>query len=237
MRGRGALRFRFGINVNGRQHALNLRFALTPLLLLALRTFILLYFFSPARKPVFGILVGAYVLYEAWGALHVAMNDEPAGNRNGQPPNGNNHERGPDLLVPNDGNGDTPPVRIAAASVESAVNRLARLNLDEEQRWLEGDAQEPGFFTKMRTFVALFVLSFHPGFWSRRRAALRTREGALRTEANAAEAALTQQQTEGEDGDTNARQAREQLIARQRQRPAWIREYVERVRQGDWADE
>ncbi|EJD00968.1 uncharacterized protein FOMMEDRAFT_169182, partial [Fomitiporia mediterranea MF3/22] len=224
----------------------NMRELLTPLILLFIRTLILLYFFSPARKPVFGILLGAYVLYEAWGAVRGAVFD--VGPLNGNDPGARDRRRrarpgnedappppAPGAIVPPHQN----PGAAAAANLEAGIDHLAQMSLDTEARWLENGAPEPSLFYKVTSFVMLLVLSIHPAFWNRRRMALRTREGRVRTEANALEAAVAQQ-AEGEEGgagDERARLAREQMINRLTRRPVWIREYVERVRRGEWVDD
>ena len=53
--------------------ALPLRDLVIPLFLLVVRTVFLLYFFSPIEKPVFGILIGAWMFYEAWNAIRAAI--------------------------------------------------------------------------------------------------------------------------------------------------------------------
>ncbi|KAH8113301.1 hypothetical protein DFH11DRAFT_1705364 [Phellopilus nigrolimitatus] len=220
------------------------RAILTPLILLCLRTLLLLYFFSPARKPIFGLLLGAWVLYEAWGAVRGAIVDNVHVNGNGDA----QRPLGPRRRAnnANGANGRHQPPRVpnaaratsaAASNADAILSRLAQLNLDDEQRALEGDGiPEPGLFHKARVFVSLIVLTLHPAFWNRRRAALKMREGRLRTEANAREAAV--QETEGEQaGDERARQAREQLVAKHERRSLYVKEYVERVRKGDWTDD
>ncbi|KAL5527205.1 hypothetical protein ACEPAG_5996 [Sanghuangporus baumii] len=227
----------------------NMRELLTPLVLLFIRTLILLYFFSPARKPVFGILLGAYILYEAWGAVRGAIFD--IGPLNGNDNRARQNERRRPAQAGN-GAAPTPPPQngmppaqnpgaAAAANVEAAIEHLAQAALDLESRWLETDAPDPGLAYRIIRFVFLLVLSVHPAFWNRRRAALRAREGRLRTEANAIESAARQQaegeSSEGGAGDERARQARQQIIQRNERRPAWIREYIDRVRRGDWVDD
>lgn len=50
-----------------------LRPLIAPFVMLIVRTLLLVYFVSPARKPVFGIVVGAWILYEAWGPIRAAI--------------------------------------------------------------------------------------------------------------------------------------------------------------------
>ncbi|KAG6878112.1 hypothetical protein C0993_012116 [Termitomyces sp. T159_Od127] len=52
---------------------LPLRPFLAPMLFLVFRTVLLLYFVSPARKPIFGLLILAWMLYEIWRPIRNAM--------------------------------------------------------------------------------------------------------------------------------------------------------------------
>ena len=54
--------------------AIPLRALLMPLIMLVVRTFILMYFFSPSKRPVFGILLSLWIIYETWGALLALQN-------------------------------------------------------------------------------------------------------------------------------------------------------------------
>lgn len=253
------------------QIRISFRALLTPLILLALRTMLLLYFFSPARKPLFGLVLGAWVLYEAWGAVRGAFGDpNENGDRNGngnggRNGNGNADERGnlrvnfrlragadPDNRAAGNGAAAAPRARVptrrnaAQSTTDMILARLARLNFDEERRALESPEgarpQEPSVFFKARLFVSLFVLTLHPAFWNRRRSALKEREGRLRMEANAMEREETESQTSEGDSQTQAaddraRLTRERLRAQHARRPLWVREYIRRVRGGEWADE
>jgi hypothetical protein len=53
--------------------AVPMRALAAPLFMLTLRTLFLLYFFSPFQKPVFGIIVTAWLLYETWNTIRNAM--------------------------------------------------------------------------------------------------------------------------------------------------------------------
>ncbi|KAJ7904389.1 hypothetical protein B0H14DRAFT_2662615 [Mycena olivaceomarginata] len=66
-----------------------LRPLLLPLFLLLLRTAVLLYFFAPARKPVFGILIVMWMLYEVWRPIRegVQRGIARAAAENGNQPN------------------------------------------------------------------------------------------------------------------------------------------------------
>lgn len=237
------------------------RAIVTPLILLCIRTLVLLYFFSPARKPIFGFILGIYVLYEAWGAVRGAVFDHVPNGNGANNANGNNGNPADGLGRPvaqdanNNANGGANRAPLArdqrnfnnvriTTNADAVLTRLARVNLDEEERRLNSGGREPGVFRKAYMFIGLFLMTLHPAVWLRRRAALRIREGRLRTEENAREAAETARDSDRESGEAgtnneseSARQAREQLLARYVQRPAWIREYVDRVREGDWVDD
>ena len=81
--------------------------------------------------------------------------------------------------------------------------------------------------------MSLFLVSLHPAVWDRRRTALRRREGRLRTEGNVRESAPP---AEGEE-DVARTQAREQAVTRYERRPEWVRRYVDRVQETEWADD
>ena len=59
--------------------AIPLRALMVPLMMLTFRTLLLLYFFSPSKRPLFGIVLSAWILYEAWGAIRAVIgnNDQP----------------------------------------------------------------------------------------------------------------------------------------------------------------
>ncbi|KDQ64709.1 hypothetical protein JAAARDRAFT_28354 [Jaapia argillacea MUCL 33604] len=79
------------LRVNNPPNAANLpemrdipiRALLAPLVMLTLRTVLLLYFVSPTRKPFLGIMLGAWVLYEAWGAIRAVLGPDPQQQRDG----------------------------------------------------------------------------------------------------------------------------------------------------------
>ncbi|KAF7790894.1 hypothetical protein EIP86_001852 [Pleurotus ostreatoroseus] len=250
--------------------AIPLRALLMPLIMLVVRTFILMYFFSPSKRPVFGILLSLWIIYETWGALRAIIgNDRPgdafgagAGARdpaggggvgagaNGQPRAG----AGPAQGQPRRGDAHHAASRRPS---DLLLSYLASMGLRREEQVLNADAPvpapEPSLVHKATAFVRLFVLSLHPAVWDRRRAALRRREGRLRTEANAREAPVpapasaesTGAETEHGEGasagvsaqEASRAQARAQLVARHERRPAWVRSYVERVQNAEWADD
>lgn len=225
------------------------RALLTPLFLLAVRTLLLLYFFSPARKPLFSIMVGLWVVYEAWGAIRRAIGNQERRGQAGGADRGNAEEhRG---AAPEGAAGvnngheqarEGPRNRIAP-NPDILFSRLARIHLDDEARALDTtrddrQTEEPGPFFKIRHFLSLFILTMHPAFWDRRRSLLREREGRLRTEANVLQVARDEGNVEGGVPiNERVRLAREQFAAQHARRPIWVREYIERVRSGEWVDD
>jgi hypothetical protein len=212
--------------------AVPMRALAAPLLMLILRTLFLLYFFSPFQKPVFGIVVTAWLLYETWNTIRNAI---PRLNMRGNHGNedarliiGNVRARPAEVahpLAPN------VPLRAPAPPPHRTViqpqrppsatmmDALASVNLREESSALdarpEAAAAAPTIGHRVKTFVELLLITAHPALWDRRRAALRQREGRVRTEINAGEG------TDSGEG-----------------RAGWVREYIERVgRGGDWVDD
>ncbi|KAH9482820.1 putative oxidoreductase C26H5.09c [Psilocybe cubensis] len=225
---------------------------LAPLMMLILRTSLLLYFVAPARTPVFGALILAWMLYEIWQPIRNGIQNgwgrnPGAGLNQGQQQQ--NVNDAPGNVVPNavpapGGPGVLPaaanvPVRpgpVGPVTLDlqagALLDNLANLNIEEEQRMLnqtEGaPAAEPGLGHKITTFVSLFLTTLHPAIWNRRRVALRRREGVVRTEANA----------RSRDGEaTAAEERREELRAQFNRRPAWIQRYMERVVAEEWVDD
>lgn len=96
-------------------------------------------------------------------------------------------------------------------------------------------APEPTFVHKLQTFLVLFFATLHPAVWDERRKLLRQREGRLRTEMNALEA----RNGEGEETpeDRARAEARAKLAEQHARRPRWVREYIDRLRSGDWLDD
>jgi hypothetical protein len=233
--------------------AVPMRALAAPLFMLTLRTLFLLYFFSPFQKPVFGIIVTAWLLYETWNTIrnaiprpHVRDNhaDEDVrilANARVRPAEAA-HQLPPDapLRAP-----VPPPVRVPAPRPRpppsaTMMDTLANVNLRAELGALDARPEAtaaPTIGHRIKTFVELLVLTAHPAVWDRRRAALRQREGRVRTEMNAREAS---QPVEG-DGDVQANEARARaradLSAMHSRRPVWVVEYMERVRGGDWVDD
>lgn len=208
-----------------------------PLLMLTLRTLFLLYFFSPFQKPVFGMIVTAWLLYETWNTI-----------RNAIP---RLHVRGPhvDERPPEPAVAPNVPLRAAPAPAhrmpmqrhrpagETLMDTLARVNLREETSALDlrPDAMTaPTVGHRIKTFLQLLVLTAHPAIWDRRRAVLRQREGRVRTEMNILTASA---QNDG-NGDERSGEFRARVRAGYLRRAEWVTEYMERVRGGgDWMDD
>lgn len=228
---------------------------LAPLIMLLLRTTLLLYFVAPTRKPLFGILILAWMLYEIWRPIRhvlngmngppanqpVGGNAQPGQNAGQQPPN-----------VPGGANpgGANVPIRPGPAGpatldaqAGAIFDSLANMNIEEEQRILDqapnAPTAEPGIGHKIGTFLALFLTTLHPAIWNRRRVALRQREGVVRTEANVRNTPPPTQE-EGTEPTTEqnvAAQRREELRAQHARRPRWIQRYMARVVAEDWVDD
>ncbi|KAJ7499054.1 hypothetical protein FB451DRAFT_1548773 [Mycena latifolia] len=237
---------------------LPLRPLILPLFLLFLRTAVLLYFFAPARKPVFGILIVMWMLYEVWRPIRDGVQRgwnraaaEQANAPNQQPQQQQQQRNGPVRPAANGqanpGPADRRQVPVprpgaAAANdfdqqVAAAFDGLANFNIQAEEETIRRGvpAEEPGFGQKLVAFVTLLVTTIHPAVWNRRRAVLRQREGQIRMDANARAAELDENV---DDPQTQARiQRRAQLIAQHEQRPRWLREYMDRVMEGGWVDE
>ncbi|KAF7301389.1 NAD binding rossmann fold [Mycena indigotica] len=237
-----------------------LRPLLVPLLFLILRTAVLLYFFAPARKPVFGIMIVLWMLYEVWRPIRQGL----ARGWNRGAPDGARQNQAPDHLQPQAQ--QQPQQQPQADAAAGGVNRggqifnrpvgaraggnaaneldqqvdaifdgLANINIENEQDVFRRNAPEPGLGSKVVTFVSLFVSTLHPAVWNRRRAVLRQRETQIRVDANARAAELD---ANTEDPEARARIERQQeLNAQHEQRPRWLREYIGRVVDGGWVDE
>jgi len=222
--------------------------------MLAMRATLIMYFFSPSQTPFFGVIMGMWVLYEAWGAIRAAVAAtrdpaEPRRDEDGQVQGGINGVA--DLPGPNDRGG--LEFQLSNFPQNTIPNALSTINLGDENEMLFGsrDPPPPTFFHKIKTFVSLMFVTLVPALWDRRRAELRRREGALRTEMNVINTARTAPSfsgsaaqarnppTEGESEGEVSAQEREELrrarelklavIQKHARRPDWIREYVERA--------
>ncbi|KAJ6629129.1 hypothetical protein B0H10DRAFT_25296 [Mycena sp. CBHHK59/15] len=248
------------INIVAQPVELPLRPLLLPLFLLFLRTAVLLYFFAPARKPVFGILIVAWMLYEVWRPIREGIqrgwNRAAAEHANHHPHHHHQQQQqqpqpqrrpGANVQV-NPGPverrlGPAPPRAGAVAANDidqqfaAVFNGLANFNIQAEEELIRrgADVDEPGLTQKVITFLTLLVTTIHPAVWNRRRAVLRQREGQIRMDANARAAEPAEGVDDQQSQNRALRQA--QLIAQHAQRPRWLRDYMDRVVEGGWVDE
>ncbi|KAF8974349.1 hypothetical protein BDZ97DRAFT_15959 [Flammula alnicola] len=236
---------------------------LAPLIMLVLRTLLLLYFVAPARKPIFGILILGWMLYEIWQPIRNGLrNGWHRVHENGQQ-QGNNNVRDA-RQGPNAGQPNVPqapgaarpapnvPIRPGAVGpvtldlqAAQLFDTLANVNIEDEERMLHQGSgappAEPSFGHKIATFLGLFITTLHPAIWNRRRVALRRREGIVRTEAHVRNAPPPSPDGESDStptpADSEAARRREELRAQYDRRPRWIQRYMERVVAEDWVDD
>ncbi|KZT20777.1 hypothetical protein NEOLEDRAFT_1151119 [Neolentinus lepideus HHB14362 ss-1] len=241
-----------------------LRALLAPLVMLAIRTLLLLYFISPARKPFIGAIIAAWVVYELWGAVRIALGyDVPRGanadNGNGQPQPAPRAAAGGNANVPP---GPVPNLLQAAAGrmgrgrtrrnarfqshTDMVLDMTACRGLDGEERALNAAPgsrmNPPTLMHKINAFLSLLFMTLHPEVWNRRRARLRQREGRIRTEINAREnnnvSEVLEEEDEAQREERQRQQrVREDLIAQHQRRPIWVRQYIERVRRNEWLED
>jgi hypothetical protein len=223
-----------------------LRPLLAPLLMLVLRTSLLLYFVAPTRKPIFGLLILAWMLYEIWQPIrnnlfrHLQQNEQRAQQQDGGPaPVAPGQAAGP-AAVP--GLNNLPATQRGDQS-RALMETLGNMNVEEEQRILAEatveDPRQPGLGHKVVTFFGLLLTTLHPAIWNQRRAALRSREGALRTEVNTRN---TLHRTDLEDDEARrleerVEESRRLLRETHGRRPAWMQQYIARVVDADWVDD
>ena len=221
---------------------------LAPLMMLLLRTLLLLYFVAPTRKPVIGVLIFAWMLYEIWQPIRNGL-------RNGWGVAQDQQQQGGNVVRPinnigllNGWPGANLPARpnimrgTLDEQLDAFVDGLANMNIPDEERLLNTPSgvpiAEPGIGRKIATFVGLLVSTLHPGIWNRRRVALGRREGTIRTEANARNAPLpTESDDSNNEGENGAAQARAELRTWFESRPGWIQRYIQRVMDEDWIDD
>lgn len=214
---------------------------------LAFRTVLLLYFVSPTRKPVFAVLVLAWVVYEIWRPIRAGL-DAAAARRAGENAhhgaaggNGAPAVPGQAPAVPQaQGQAAAPVPPAPVAANRQPMDALATINLDAEDRILESASGEPAppptLSHKVSTFIQLLLVTVHPDLWNRRRAALSRREGRIKTEANG-RTRREESRSEGEEPSTEGARVRDEMIAQHARRPAWVREYMQRVVSADFIDE
>jgi hypothetical protein len=250
-----------------------IRALLAPLLMLVFRTVLLLYFFSPTHKPLIGLCIVAWVMYEIWTHVRIVIlrpleragrNGAGAGANGAQaaaavvpaaPPvaQANGHAGG---LHPAPPTGPTtnpgqtrdgqqaqgPPMPSQSNGI---IDSISLINIHSENRLLWPMQQPlrlpepPGFLHKAISFLSLIVVTLHPEVYNRRSAALRQREGRLRTEMNIIEhepEAREDGQPLGEE-EQGRQEFRQQLRIQHARRANWVRQYVDRVRGSDWIEE
>lgn len=239
-----------------------IRALLAPLLMVVLRTVLLLYFFAPTRKPILGLCIAAWIIYEMWTHVRIVVlrplnraNGDAAGADNVNraapappppaPPNAQRNEQAPS--EPRESDTDNtlqsaqgPPT---PGQPTGLIDSLALINIHNENKLLwptqPTRAADPFTFTQKATiFLSLIIATLHPELHNRRRTALRQREGRLRTEMSAMER-IPEATENGEpsEEESRMRRYREQLQIQHGRRALWVKEYVDRSRNGDWIDE
>ncbi|KAG0705517.1 hypothetical protein DFH29DRAFT_988567 [Suillus ampliporus] len=237
------------------------RALLAPLVMVFFRTLLLLYFFSPTRKPLLGLCIIAWIVYEMWTNVHnvilgplnrererlagvaaEAVRQAPGQGQPADPPETPAPPAQSDTQAheqTQEAQGPPPP-----SNSISLLDLLARIGIDAENKllWptssLRTPLSPPSLMHKMTTFVSLIVLTLHPEVWNRRCAALRTREGRLRTEANAMEREV--ERVDGQELTEDDRKREDTTAALRVQdgrRTPWVKTYVQRVRGGEWVDD
>jgi len=183
---------------------LRLQMFILPLFMLLLRTGLLLYFIAPARKPVFAVLIFAWVVYEIWQPIRNAIarrqeleagaaNRNAGGNGNGNGQLNDQADGRPGVLVgPPELQGQFRPAGAQAANTALAmVENLGNIHVQAEENVLNGhiddngrEGGEPRWKERAWVFMALLFVSAHPGMWNRRRRTLRERENRIRADAS-----------------------------------------------------
>lgn len=232
--------------VNAQIRVLPLRALLIPMIMLTLRTLLLVYFFAPSKTPLFGLIIGAWITYEAWNTIRAALRPLRArgeqrgaaavpGANGAQPPN----------AQPQNGAAGAAPSNQPRDSTNVVLDTLANINLGTENDALSATptraANEPSLAHKFQTFFTLLITTAHPALWNRRRAELLRREGRIRTESGALQTDdvnTTPVEGEAATAEVDRRaQARNEFREQHARRPVWVREYVDRVRNAEFADE
>ncbi len=239
-----AIRNREQPRVRNRLQDMPIRPLLAPLFMLVLRTTLLLYFVAPTRKPIFGILILAWMLYEIWqpirnNLLRQLQQNERNGRQDGLRDPGVPEQPGAAPAVPGL---NAHPLRGRGQS-RALMEMLGNINVNTERRVLTDATQEnpmePSLGHKVLTFFGLLVTTLHPAIWNQRRAALRVREGTVRTEINMRDATPQTDLTDevAQRNEERAEESRRALRERHARRPLWVRRYMERVMAGEWVDD
>ncbi|TFK43384.1 hypothetical protein BDQ12DRAFT_674891 [Crucibulum laeve] len=230
-----------------------LRPLLAPMLMLMLRTMLLLYFVAPARKPIFGILILAWMLYEIWQPIRNGLRNLRRAAEQ-QPPRadaaagGQEADAAPNAAqpAPRAGNGPAPGVLGVGRGdnqMAALIDTMGNMNMQVEDAIISqlpgAPTEEPGLGYKAMAFFGLLLTTLHPAVWNRRRAALHRREGTIRAEANIRDAP-PREDVEGEEARQNedrAQRIRNEFREQYARRPLWVRRYMERVVATDWVDD
>ncbi|EGO01793.1 hypothetical protein SERLA73DRAFT_49448 [Serpula lacrymans var. lacrymans S7.3] len=251
-------------------HEIPVRALLAPLMMVIVRTLLLLYFISPARKPIIGMCIIAMIMYEMWAHVRVvivrpfnqgAENNPQAPQQNGGAadaqfaPQGQGRQPGAQAPAGPNGNQGQPgpqnrPRLPTETQADGVLHSLALTNIHSESHalWPMQGAQgprEPGLLRKLVIFLSLLILTLHPAVWNKRRAALKQREGQLRTELNAMESDARDREDgtrEASSNDANSNELRQtemraRLLEQHARRPRWVKEYVQRARSGEFLDD
>jgi hypothetical protein len=217
-----------GLHIQG-AFQLPIRPLILPLIFLTIRTTLLLYFFQPARKPLFGLMVLIWVVWEVARAIRGALggnNGNAIGRQNNPAQNAGNANAAAAAAGAGAGAGNAAAQARAGTndnssqpgvptSQETILNHLAQLNISSEARFVEPgsvpspNAPPPKLAHKVKTFCMLCLLTLHPAIWDRRRAALRAREGRVREEARNREARALQRERENAEREENRRRGNE----------------------------
>ena len=220
-----------------------------PFLMLSLRTVFLLYIFSPARKPIFALILTVWLMWELWTAAQGILAEERAAqqpgvanaqrNRNNDAANGAARPNARPL--PNGNNQPGAGNQNRWAPHHAVVDRLAAFHLREE-----GDAfdapengaitRTPSLYSRLKQAMILFVLTIHPEVWNLRRRSLREREARVKREL----AERRRQHPEGgesesEQGQNQPRPQAEPELQGRRRAP-WLEDYIQRVERAEWID-
>ncbi|KAG6332986.1 hypothetical protein ID866_6102 [Astraeus odoratus] len=238
-----------------------IRALLAPLLMVVLRTVLLLYFFAPTRKPILGLCIAAWIVYEMWTHVRIVVL-QPLNRRDGEPVAGNgparpphppnpaphphgNEQVTPDPLAPNADDTQSSDEQFAQGphlnQSNGIVDTLALMNIYSENQllWPMQHARitdRPTFSQRALVFLSLLISTLHPEVHNRRRTALSQREGRLRMDMNAMEHPEETENAEPSREELRRQRYRERLGAQHARRAPWVQEYIRRVRGGDWID-
>ncbi|EIW82437.1 hypothetical protein CONPUDRAFT_81913 [Coniophora puteana RWD-64-598 SS2] len=241
------------------------RALLAPLFMVLLRTVLLLYFFSPTSKPIFGVLIAAWIFYEVYTHVRIVVLRplEDAANQRQQRAAGNEQANqgrgGPGLGMdngaqPQPGNGQVTPgvnVRNDTQRPESQrsppppipestgiLDTLAFTRIASENTLLfapPGHPPQPPTWTEKATTFASLFVTSLHPGVWNRRRRV-LREREGRIRMEMNTIEREEQQEEGGEADWRA-QARNSILAAHSRRPAWVKDYVVRARAGEWVEE